>query len=314
MRDIGYKPEIHRSATAEGVLHLTPDGRQALDQPQAKGDPVALARLVALLWAKKLPQLLPDAHPLRLTHAEIDVQPTPEGARVRATCAGVDRTGVELEALTACLGALVALWDVLKPHEKDEDGQYPGTAIRDVRITRKRKAGAGHAPGPRRPEAAVIVATDSRTDAGDETGPALKLALERTGHLVLSLERIPDDEGLLVDAVVSAAVAGARLVLVAGGTGPGPRDVTPQALSSLDGVELPGFGESLRSWSRAHAGPHAVLTRTSCHLVEREGHRFVAVSFPGHPDAVNALDPLIDALDHATSLWVNHDDKETDPP
>ncbi len=307
MQDVTIKDEVRRTAVAEGFLHVRPETLEAAGHNTPKGDLETLARVVGLAWAKHLPLLLPDAHPVRLTQGEILVEPLrsddgPARLRVRARCTGVDRTGVELEAIAMVLGGLTAAWDALKPFEKDERGQYPTTCISDVRVVSKEKAHAGHATGaPAR--LAVVVATDSRRGGGDQTGPLLCEAIEGAGHEAVSIARVPDDVDAITTAISAAAAAGVDVVLLAGGTGPGPRDVSPEALARLGGVELPGFGERLRHWSSQHAGINTILSRATCRLVEVNDHRLAVAALPGHPRAAASVLPYLDSLAHASHLW-----------
>ncbi len=303
MRDITTKSDIERHAVAEGFLATGPAAREAAAQGVEKGDLATLARVVGFAWAKHLPLLLPDAHPVRLTSGEVQVTPEPRGFRVRAECTGVDRTGVELEALAMCFGGLMAVWDALKPQLKDAHGQYPDVQIEEVHVVRKRKGTAGHAHEAAGVSAAVVVATDTRRHSGDTTGPALAQILTGLGCLVVRLERVPDEAPAIRAEVEAAARQGARLVIVAGGTGPSERDVTPQALAELGGFELPGFGEAFREWSRAHDGVHGMLSRASLRLVPVGDERVTVACIPGHPSALRGLEPLLPGLLHAGRLW-----------
>ncbi len=305
MRDVTHKQDIRRTAVAEGFLTVQLASLDALETGTDKGDLRTLARLVGLAWAKYLPLLLPDAHPVRLTHGDVTLDAVSEdGAegrlRVRAEVTCIDRTGVELEALSMCLGGLMAAWDALKPFEKDAHGQYPTTRISDVRVVAKDKASSGH-EDPRSGRVALIVATDTRLAAGDQTGPALQSRVEAAGHHVVGLARVPDDVAAIQDAV-RAAAGDADVILVAGGTGAGPRDVTPEALIALGGIELPGVAERLRAWSATHAGDNAILTRATCRLLDVDGRRVAVAALPGHPRAADAATPLLGPILHAVHV------------
>lgn len=305
MRDVANKPETLRLARASGRLvygkALPPE---ALVE-NAKGDLPTLARVAGLQWAKQLPLLLPDAHPIRLTSGGLTIEEQQESIVVTAECAGIDRTGVEMEALAMCLGALMSLWDALKPALKDLHGQYPGIAIQDVQVLLKEKAGTAHSVAKGLP-AGVIVATDTRRMHGDESGPAVQQCLEAAGCKVMALTRVPDEVAALRQAIEESLHHGIRLVIVTGGTGAGIRDVTPQAIESFGGIPLPGFGEAFRSMSLARVGVHAVLSRATCSMVEWKGHHAVVAAIPGHPEAATVLANTVPALLHAAELWGNN--------
>jgi cyclic pyranopterin phosphate synthase len=102
-------------------------------------DPLALARLTGVVAAKRTSDMLALCHPLRLDATQVRAETVRGGIRVTATVVAKERTGVEMEALTAVSIALLNIWDVTKQYEKDADGQYPFTRIEGIRVTSKVK-------------------------------------------------------------------------------------------------------------------------------------------------------------------------------
>ncbi len=119
MVDVGDKPETEREATAACVIAGTADTRdRLLSGAVVKGDAVGAARVAGILAAKRVPELIPLCHPLRITSVEIDFIPTGSDCiEVRATVRGRDRTGFEMEALTAAAIAALTLYDMGKGHD-----------------------------------------------------------------------------------------------------------------------------------------------------------------------------------------------------
>jgi molybdenum cofactor synthesis domain-containing protein len=113
-----------------------------------------------------------------------------------------------------------------------------------------------------RARAAVITCSDSAAEghATDTSGPLAAELLGDLGHEVTRVTVVPDEVGAIVTAVRTAIAAGARIVVTTGGTGAGPRDVTPEALRSAGLRELPGLGEAIRAASRDTV-PTADLSR-----------------------------------------------------
>ncbi|HET7339707.1 MAG TPA: MogA/MoaB family molybdenum cofactor biosynthesis protein, partial [Candidatus Dormibacteraeota bacterium] len=112
------------------------------------------------------------------------------------------------------------------------------------------------------PRAHVITISDG-VSAGtrvDKSGQALRELLQREGFDVIGPEVVPDEQALITDAVVAAVVAGADVVVTTGGTGLGPRDVTPQATSMLIDYEVPGLAELMRRTGEKST-PMALLSR-----------------------------------------------------
>jgi len=138
--DISKKPVTFRTATASGRIKLRQSTvariRKGLTE---KGDPISLAEIAGMMAAKRTPELLPLCHPLKIESTTIETTIVPSGIEVTATVSANEKTGVEMEALTATTVALLNVWDVVKAYEKDGRGQYPTTQIQAVRVVRKAK-------------------------------------------------------------------------------------------------------------------------------------------------------------------------------
>jgi len=80
------------------------------------------------------------AHPLKIERTEPKIVVGKDWVDVTVTVDAHDKTGVEMEALTAVAVALLNIWDVVKSHEKDSEGQYPTTSIESIRVTKKVKS------------------------------------------------------------------------------------------------------------------------------------------------------------------------------
>ncbi len=132
MVEVGEKPETARVAVAEGTVSMSPSTvRLVLEGKVKKGDVLAVARLAGIQGAKRTPDLVPLCHPVRLTSVEVAIEAAGEdGFRVRATARAVDRTGVEMEAMTAVAAACLALYDMVKGVER-------GVALREIRLLEK---------------------------------------------------------------------------------------------------------------------------------------------------------------------------------
>ncbi|MET0812358.1 MAG: cyclic pyranopterin monophosphate synthase MoaC [Microbacterium sp.] len=143
MVDVTEKQPTVRSATARGFVRCSPGVVEALrsgDVP--KGDVLAVARIAGIQAAKRTPDLLPLAHVIGVHGASVDLAVTDDGVEIEATVRTADRTGVEMEALTAVSVAALAIVDMVKALDK-------ATSIENVRITRKSggKSGDWTRPG-----------------------------------------------------------------------------------------------------------------------------------------------------------------------
>ena len=141
MVDVSGKKEIFREATATGAIRLKPETVNLIKTGKiAKGDPLYTAKIAGVLAAKETSSFVPLCHPLPLSNVEVKVKIVDKTAiEVSATVKAKAQTGVEMEALTAVSAGLLTVWDFVKQYEKDADGQYPTTAIQNIRVVRKIK-------------------------------------------------------------------------------------------------------------------------------------------------------------------------------
>jgi molybdenum cofactor biosynthesis protein B len=132
----------------------------------------------------------------------------------------------------------------------------------------------------------------------DKSGPVLVSLLVGSGFEVSGPEVVPDETERIYEAVTTAVARGVDLVVATGGTGLGPRDVTPQAMSTIFDYEIPGIGETMR---RAGAGstPMAALSRSTAGVREQT----LIISVPGSPKgASESLEAVMPIVGHAIQL------------
>ncbi len=144
MVDVGAKAITHRRATATGIVRMRPDTATRLTRHDTpKGEVLATARVAGVMAAKKTSELIPLCHPIGLTRVEllIDVEAATGIVTVSCVAEAHDRTGVEMEALTAVSIACLTIYDMLKGIDKEltideirlisKSGGRPGTHERD---------------------------------------------------------------------------------------------------------------------------------------------------------------------------------------
>lgn len=147
---------------------------------------------------------------------------------------------------------------------------------------------------------AVITVSDTRTDQTDKGGPLIADLLAAAGHRVLERRIIPDDAGHIRACIDEFAGRKIEAIILTGGTGIAPRDVTYEAVLPLLDKRLEGFAELFRLLSFEQVGPRAMLSRA---LAGTRGSLLI-FSLPGAPDAVRlAMERLIlPVLPHAAAL------------
>lgn len=136
--EVGDKGVTARDAVAESTISMTPQACSRLIEGTAKGNALEAARVAGIMAVKRTPELLPFCHPVAITGAEVTADPDPETGRIRirATVRATDRTGVEMEALTAAAVAALCLYDAAKPYDR-------AAVISDLRLLQKRGGKSG---------------------------------------------------------------------------------------------------------------------------------------------------------------------------
>ena len=153
------------------------------------------------------------------------------------------------------------------------------------------------------PRIGIVTVSDRASDGTyeDLSGPAIEEALRDYLATECVYERvvIPDEVPRIVEAVRRFADAGCGLICTTGGTGPAPRDVTPEAMEAVLEKELAGFGEEMRRASLAQGVPTAILSRQTAGIV---GHSLV-VNLPGKPGSIRVcLDAVFPAIPYCIEL------------
>ena len=146
-----------------------------------------------------------------------------------------------------------------------------------------------------------IITISDRASAGDYKdlgGPALREAAQAGGWQVLSEAIVPDDQVRIQQTIRSFSQQGCGLILTTGGTGVGPRDVTPEAIRAIMRVELPGFGEVMRAESMKIT-PNSILSRSVAAIVDLS----LVIALQGKPNgAVECLGFVQGAILHGVAL------------
>lgn len=313
MIDVGRKRPTRRRAIACGTIRMNKEAFQAVrDGTLPKGNVLALAEAAGITGAKKTPDLIPMCHTLPLDqvtiHCDLDAQD--HSITVYAQAAAFAKTGVEMEALAGVNAALLTIWDLTK-------GTDPNLSIEGVRLLVKTGGKSGIWVNPdgipqwledqlpdtsflRGKKATILVMSDraSKGEYADQSGALLKDLLAAAGAEIAAYEVVPDQEEDIAQAITSLCKSGQPDLLIAtGGTGPGPRDVTPEVLEKISDRMLEGLGNVLRSES-LHYTDTAWLSRMTAGMVGTT----LVIAFPGSPKAVKEcweiLSPFLgDALE-----------------
>jgi len=154
-----------------------------------------------------------------------------------------------------------------------------------------------------RPRIGIVTISDraSRGIYADASGPTLEGVLREyiATACDYELRLIADERALIGATLCELAAAGCCLICITGGTGPAPRDVTPEAIGDVCHKELPGFGEQMRAASLRAGVPTAILSRQTAAVLERS----LVVTLPGKPASLRVcLDAVFPAIPYCIDL------------
>jgi len=140
MVDVGAKESTERMARARARLAVSPKTAEAIAEGSGpKGEVAGVARIAGIQAAKRTAELIPLAHPLPLTFIDVIITTDREAGRVEVTAEARtrDRTGVEMEAMTACSVAALTIYDMVKGIER-------GVSIEEIVLVEKLGGKSGH--------------------------------------------------------------------------------------------------------------------------------------------------------------------------
>jgi cyclic pyranopterin monophosphate synthase len=296
MFNVSSKPDTYRIARAQAILNIHPKTVALLaagDSP--KGNIIEAAKFAATTGAKKTPDLIPYCHPIPLDHIVVNVSVKSRAVEVNVEVKSIWKTGVEMEALTgACIGVLT-IYDMLKPVDNS-------LSIGSVKILNK-FGGLGDfgSKQVKKNRAAVIVISDS-VAAGkriDKSGKFIAKNLKDRGMEVVEYKVLPDERSSIEKHLKDYSDnLHLDLILTTGGTGIGPRDITPEATRKVIEKEVNGIADA----SRAYGQRRTPLSMLSRGLAGVRG-RTVIINLPGSLRAVSEyLDFLFPGVEHAFQM------------
>lgn len=293
MIDVSPKFKTLRYAMAKGTLFAKPAiVNRVIDQTVPKGDVLEVARAAGINAAKRCADWMIFCHNLPLDWVEVKFEFEEERIKVFSEVKAIWKTGVEMEALAAVTAALLNMYDMLKPLDDD-------LSFGDIKLVKKKGGKSSFRDAfPQPLRAAVLVISDS-TYAGereDKSGKIIQQFLEGQPVTVEVYEILPDEKEQIRDRLIKLADdEKIDLIFTTGGTGPGPRDVTPEATIEVLHKEFPGIAETIRKHGKDRT-PYAMLSRE----VSGVRNNSLIVNLPGSSKgALESMQALFPGLLHA---------------
>lgn len=298
MFDVGNKPETLRSAVAQAIVKVEPATITLIKEGKSpKGNIYDSARLSATMAAKRTWDLLPYCHPIPIDSIKVDVSLNEQSIEIIVDVKNVAKTGVEMEALTGACVAALTIYDMLKPIDET-------LVIEKVRVLSKSGGLKTFSTNiGRKLTAAVLVTSDSRVESEDHAGKVVIDRLVKNGFEVIEYNVVLDEEEL-IEAKLKRFCDELKvdIVITSGGTGLGPRDVTPEVSKRVIEKEITGVAEALRAYGQKRT-PLSMLSRGVAGIRGTT----VIINLPGSVKAVcESLDSLFPGILHTYKVLGGH--------
>lgn len=283
MVDITHKTNTLREATAQAIVKTSSNKTiERIENGQIpKGNVFEMAKAAGLLGVKKTPDLLPDCHPLPIEYTGIEYDIQGLDIIINMTVKTIYKTGVEVEAMHGASIVALTMYDMLKPVDK-------GVEISTIKLLKKCGGKSSFRTKTEGVTALVVVCSDtvSKGEKEDKSGKLIVSKLHSFG-LKTDYKIIPD-ERTKIEALVKESES--DLVIFTGGTGVGPRDVTPDAIRPLLDTQLAGVEEQMRRYGQERM-PYAMLSRSVAGIKDNRIILGLPGSSKGASECIDAVFP-----------------------
>lgn len=291
MVDITHKNSTLRTAVAQATISVS--SQETIDkiiQKQIpKGDVFEMAKTAGLFAAKKTSDVIPDCHPLPIEYTKISFEIIGLEIIIQTEIHTIYKTGVEVEAMYAASVVAITMYDMLKPVDKSIE-------VSSIKLIQKTGGKTDYQKIASQVKIGVIVCSDS-ISAGEKTDRSGKIIMEKMKAFeaeIVDYKVIPDEVQQIQKQVNAMESAGCNLILITGGTGLSPKDVTPEAIKPLLDKEIPGIVEAIRSYGQQRT-PYSMLSRS----VAGFKNDMLVIALPGSTNGVSeSIDAVFPALFH----------------
>jgi molybdenum cofactor biosynthesis protein MoaC len=256
--DISGKFETLREARAEARVKMAESTVEAVRKGRVpKGNVLEIARVAAVMATKKTSELIPFCHPLPVDFVGIDYKMKKNEIAIRSEVRSIWKTGVEMEALTAVSVAALTIYDMLKPLDKE--------LVIEKIVLLEKKGGKSDFQDrfPKPLKTGILVISDStfKGERKDKSGEIIRNRLKEYPIILEEFIILPDDKETISKEIIRLSdKQKLDIIITTGGTGIGPKDVTPEATEEVLDRIVPGITEAMRSFGQRRT-PYAMLSR-----------------------------------------------------
>ena len=299
MFDVSRKGDTLRFATAQAIIKVSPESIDLIKNKKTpKGDIIEVAKISATLGAKKTWELIPYCHPIPIDHISTQLLLYQSSIEIKVSVKSVWKTGVEMEALTGCSIAALAVYDMLKPIDED-------LSIESIKLLDKTGGKRDFIENlDKKITIAIFVISDS-TFNGTRVDKSGKTIIDRlknnyaTNTEIVGYEILPDNlDKIKAYLIKYSDEKKVDLIITSGGTGFSKRDVTPEATKMVIDKEATGISETIRSYGQRRT-PLSMLSRG----ISGTRDKTLIVNLPGSTKAVSeSLDLLLPSIFHVFNM------------
>lgn len=291
MVNITHKSNSLRKAIAQAIVKVSK--QETIDAIQnkkvPKGDVMEMAKTAGLFAAKRTSDMIPDCHPLPIEFTNITYEINDLEIKVLAEIHTIYKTGVEVEAMHTASVVALTMYDMLKPIDKNIE-------IQQIKLIEKKGGKSDKVVDASNIKIAVIVCSDSIA-AGEKEDRSGKIIVEKMQAYQAAVNDyiiIPDEIEKIQSNIKKYHEAKIDLIIITGGTGVSPKDLTPEAVKPLLDKEIPGISEVIRNYGQERT-PYSMLSRSIAGFM---GETLI-LALPGSTNgAAESIDAVFPAIFH----------------